>query len=166
VRSFLADPRVSLVYDDGRRRLRADGRRYDVIVADAIDWDTSMSNSIYSLEYYQQVRACLKPGGLVCVVAKTPRIRAALGRVLPYTLTFGREDLILAGAEPIHVDRDAWLARLRSAEVVDYLGRGRVREIAGLVRQAAHGRGVAPTADVNHDLEPKDEFVRPLAAGH
>jgi predicted membrane-bound spermidine synthase len=164
VRNFCADRRVRLVYDDGRRRLRADGRRYDVIVADAIDYDTAMSNNVYSLEYYRQVRQSLEPGGLVCVVAKTPRIRAALSRVLPYTVTFGREDLILAGAEPIHIDAAAWLARLRTEAVIDYLGRGRVREIAALVRQAAHGRAASPIADVNHDLEPKDEFIRPLFA--
>jgi predicted membrane-bound spermidine synthase len=166
VRSFMTDRRVSFVYDDGRRRLRADGRKYDVIVADAIDYDTSMSNNIYSLEYYRQVKECLRPGGLVCVVAKTPRIRAALSRVLPYTVTFGREDLILAGAEPIHIDGEAWVARLRSEPVVDYLGRARVRELVGLVRQAAHGRAAPPTAEVNVDLDPKDEFVRPLAAAH
>jgi predicted membrane-bound spermidine synthase len=166
VHNFLADPRVAFVYDDGRRRLRADGRKYDVIVADAIDYDTSMSNNIYSIEYYRLVKECLKPGGLVCVVAKTPRIRAALARVMTHTVSFGREDLILAGPEPIHIDREAWIARLRGAAVVDYLGRGRVREIVGLVRQAAHGHAAPPNADVNLDLEPKDEFIRPLRAGH
>jgi predicted membrane-bound spermidine synthase len=163
VRSFGADRRVMLVYDDGRRRLRADGRKYDIIVADAIDYDTAMSNNIYSVEYYRQVKESLKPGGLVCVVAKTPRIRAALSRVLPYTVSFGREDLILAGAEPIHIDGATWLARLRTEPVIDYLGRGRVREIAALIRLAAYGRAAPPTADVNVDLEPKDEFIRPLA---
>jgi hypothetical protein len=96
-----------------------------------------MSNNIYSVEYYRQVKESLKPGGLVCVVAKTPRIRAALSRVLPYTVSFGREDLILAGAEPIHIDGATWLARLRTEPVIDYLGRGRVREIAALIRLAA-----------------------------
>ncbi len=163
VRSFLDDRRVTLVYDDGRRRLRSDGRRYDVIVADAIDYDTAMSNNIYSIEYYRRVKDSLKPGGLVCVVAKTPRIRAGLSRVLPYTVTFGREDLILAGAEPIRIDSTAWLARLRTEPVIDYLGRGRVREIAALLKQAAHGRPAPPTAEVNVDLEPKDEFLRPLS---
>jgi len=163
VRNFVADRRVSLVYDDGRRRLRADGRKYDIIVADAIDYDTAMSNNIYSVEYYRQVKQALKPGGLVCVVAKTPRIRAALSRVLTYTVSFGREDLILAGPEPIHIDQAGWLARLRSPRVVDYLGRGRVREIAALIQQAGYGRAAPPTADVNGDLDPKDEFIRPLA---
>lgn len=163
VRNFLADRRYTIVKDDGRRRLRADGRRYDVIVADAIDYDTSMSNNIYSIEYYRLVRDCLKPGGLVCVVAKTPRIRAALARELPYRVTFGREDLILASAEPIHVDTDAWLARLRTAFTKDYLGGGRVRELAGLFELARYAPLPPPTADVNVDLEPKDEFLRPLA---
>jgi hypothetical protein len=131
-------------------------------VADAIDYDTAMSNDIYSMEYYPLVRDCLKPGGLVCVVAKTPRIRTALARVLPHTVTLGREDLILASAEPIHIGVPAWLARLRTDFTVDYLGRGRVREIASLFDRASYGRTPPPTAEVNVDLEPKDEFLRPL----
>ena len=164
VRNFLADRRFEVVKDDGRRRLRADGRRYDLIVADAIDYDTSMSNNIYSVEYYRLVRDCLKPGGLVCVVAKTPRIRAALARVLPYTVTFGREDLILASAEQIHLeDTPKWLARARTDFTLDYLGRGRVRELAALFDRATYARAPSPTADVNVDLDPKDEFLRPLS---
>lgn len=161
VRSFLADPRVQMVRDDGRRRLRADGRRYDIVVADAIDYDTSMSNNIYSLEYYHLVKDALKPGGLVCVVAKTPRIRAALARVLPHTVTFGREDLILASPDPFPVEPAEWLARLRTKRFADYIGRARVREVASFLEKARRADPVPPQADVNRDLHPKDEFLRP-----
>jgi predicted membrane-bound spermidine synthase len=163
---FLSDRRVTIVKDDGRRRLRADGRKYDIIIADAIDYDTAMSDTLYSVEYYRLVRDTLKPGGLVCVLARTPRIRAAVQRALPFTVTFGRVDLFLASAEPIHLDEEAWLSRLQSRRAVDYFGKARVREIAALVRTASYGLLLPPNADVNLDLEPKDEFERPLSASN
>jgi spermidine synthase len=163
---FLSDRRVTIVKDDGRRRLRADGRKYDVIVADAIDYDTTMSDALYSVEYYRLVKDTLKPGGLVCVLARTPRIRAAVQRALPFTVTFGRVDLFIASAEPIHLDEDAWLSRLTSRRVIDYLGKARVREIAALVKTAGYGLLLPPNADVNLDLQPKDEFERPLSASN
>jgi predicted membrane-bound spermidine synthase len=148
------------VRDDGRRRLRADGRRYDIVVADAIDLDNSLITHLYSAEYYRLVRASLKPGGLVCVLARTPRIRAAVQRSLPYTVNF-RADLMLASPEPISIDLETWRARLHSDRSVDYLGRTRIREIAAFLERASYGFALPPTADMNRDLEPKDEFFRP-----
>jgi SAM-dependent methyltransferase len=164
LQEFLADPRMTVVKDDGRRRLRADGKRYDIIVADAIDIDASMSNNLYSVEFYRLVANSLKPGGLVCVLARTPRIRAALRRSLPYTLEFGREDLLLASTRPIDADSDLWLARLHSPRVVEYFGTSRLWEIEMFINQASYGRAAPPTAEANTDLEPRDEFMRPAAA--
>lgn len=163
VHQFLADPRIRIVKDDGRRRLHADGRRYDIIVADAIDTDSTMSNNLYSVEFYRLVRDTLKPGGLMCVLAKTPRIRAAAQRVFPYAVAF-REDLLLVSSELIVLDKDAWLARLRSKRMVDYLGKARTREIAGFIEGAHYAKPNPPDADLNWDLQPKDEFRRPFPA--
>lgn len=165
VHQFLADPRIKIVKDDGRRRLHADGRRYDIIVADAIDTDSTMSNNLYSVEFYRLVRDTLKPGGLMCVLAKTPRIRAAAQRVFPYAVAF-REDLLLVSSELIVLDKDAWLARLRSKRMVDYLGKARTREIAGFIEGAHYAKPNPPDADLNWDLQPKDEFRRPFPANH
>ena len=151
-----------MVRDDGRRRLTADGKRYDIIVADAIDFDNSMITYLYSVEYYTLVREPLKPGGLVCVLARTPRIRAAVRRAFPYTVYF-RDDLILAGADPIVIDKDLWLLRLHSDHVVDYIGKPRMREIAAFVAQARYPEPAPPGAfrDANRDLDPRDEFGHP-----
>ena len=159
---FLADPRYTVVRDDGRRRLTADGKRYDIIVADAYDFDNSMITYLYSVEYYTLVRERLKPGGLVCVLARTPRIRAAVRRAFPYTVYF-RDDLILAGADPIVIDKDLWLLRLHSDHVVDYIGKARMREIAAFVAQARYPEPAPPGAfrDANRDLDPRDEFGHP-----
>lgn len=160
VKEFLSDPRVSIVKDDGRQRLRADGRRYDIIVADSVWTDVTMSNNLYSVEFYRLVRDRLKPGGLMCILAKTDRILAAVRRVFPYAVAF-RPDFLLVSPEPIVIDKELWLTRLRGARMIDYLGKARTREIAEFVRAAGYPPRMASTADVNSDLQPKDEFLRP-----
>ncbi len=162
VHEFLSDPRVTIVKDDGRRRLQADGRQYDIIVADAIDTDSTMSNNLYSVEFYRLVRDRLKRGGLMCVLAKTSRIRAAVQRAFPYAVTF-REDLLVAGSTPIIIDKEAWLTRLRSRRLTEYLGEARTREIARFIADAAYARPISGAEEVNWDLQPKDEFLRPFA---
>jgi predicted membrane-bound spermidine synthase len=165
VEQFLADKRVTIVKDDGRRRLHADGRQYDIIVADAIDTDSTMSNNLYSVEFYRLVKDSLKPGGLMCVLAKTSRIRAAAQRAFPYAVAF-REDLLLVSADPIIIDQEAWLEKLKSPHLVDYFGKARTREIADFVRGAVYAKNPPNGADVNWDLQPKDEFLRPFPGPH
>ena len=159
LREFLADPRITIVGDDGRRRLRADRRLYDLVVADSVDPDLSMATYIYSLEHYETVRERLKPGGMVCVLARTPRIRAAIQRAFPFTVTMG-DDLTLGALRPIPIDLEVWLERLRSPSVVAYLGGARTRLVAEHLALAQPGRP-DPRAEVNRDLVPLDEFVRP-----
>ncbi|HET7746165.1 MAG TPA: hypothetical protein VFM29_02625, partial [Vicinamibacteria bacterium] len=160
LRQFLADPRFRIVKDDGRRRLRSEPHAYDIIVADSIDPDLSLSAHIYSVEHYRLVRDRLKPGGLICVLAKTPRIRAALHQVFPHTVML-REDLLLASPQPIPLEKEAWLERLRSPHMVEYLGRARTQLVAGFVENAQPGVPMPPGSEVNRDLEPLDEFARP-----
>jgi SAM-dependent methyltransferase len=162
VKEFLADPRVTIVKDDGRRRLHADGRQYDIIVADSVWTDVTMSNNLYSMEFYRLVRDSLKPGGVMCILAKTERILAAVRRVFPYAVAF-REDFLLVSSDPILIDKELWLNRLRSERMVNYLGKGRTREVAEFVRAAIYAPPMNSMADVNWDLQPKDEFLRPYA---
>jgi hypothetical protein len=80
---------------------------------------------------------------------------------LPYTMTFGREDLVLASNAPIPANRDLWIERVRSTYAIDHLGKSRMREIISFIEKATYGHAPAPDADVNRDLDPKDEFLRP-----
>ena len=96
----------------------------------------------------------------MCILAKTDRILAAVRRVFPYAVAF-RPDFLLVSPEPIVIDKELWLTRLRGARMIDYLGKARTREIAEFVRAAGYPPRMASTADVNSDLQPKDEFLRP-----
>jgi spermidine synthase len=61
----LDDPRVTIVYDDGRHFLQTTTERFDVITTDPIHPWVRGAATLYSLEYLQLVRAHLAPGGVV-----------------------------------------------------------------------------------------------------
>ena len=156
---FLADPRIRIVVADGRNALARDDRRYDLIEADAQWPDVSYSGNLYSTEFFTQCARRLKPGGVICTWAPTPRIYASFLRAMRYVV--GRDDVLIGSNEPIVHDPDAWEARLRSPAVSAYLGPGSLADTAGLLRQLRprnlKGR-IQPLRASNQDLFPRDEF--------
>jgi hypothetical protein len=162
LQEFLADRRVSVVADDGRRRLERDRKLYDIVEADAIYPDSGLSGHLYSVEFYELAARALKQGGIMCAWVPTPRSRASARRSFPHVLDFG--DLLVLSNEPLALDPATWVARARSARAREYLGPSRIGE---LVDTLARGRGAAaldPYAEVNRDLQPRDEYVRPPRA--
>lgn len=61
----LADPRVEVVFTDGRNKVLADKQTYDVILSDSVHPRFSGNGSLYTYDYYQLLKDRLKPGGLV-----------------------------------------------------------------------------------------------------
>jgi hypothetical protein len=155
---FLTDPRLRIVPDDGRRRLRMEGGHYDIIVADTVWPDVSMSGYLWSYEYYELLRERLKPNGLVCALLRTPRARNAARKAFPYRVRFG-DDLLLLSPDPITIDKEAWRTRATSSFVVDYL-RFRTKQLGEFIGWASYDTSPV-TADLNRDLDPRDEFQRP-----
>jgi len=159
LKSFLADPRMLIIRDDGRRRLEGDGVAYDIIQADAIHPDGSMSGNLYSTEFYQMVGKRLRPGGIMSAWVPTDRIRASALAAFPHAIDFG--PLVLLSNEAVPIELELWEARLRAQRSIDYLGVARIAEIATFMRNARVARRPAPGAEVNRDLDPRDEFARP-----
>jgi len=60
----LEDPRVHLIIGDGRNRLLADQKQYDVIISDPSDLWVAGIGSLATLEYYRTVAARLRSGGV------------------------------------------------------------------------------------------------------
>ena len=159
LRSFLADPRVTIVKDDGRRRLGRDGVKYDVIEADAIHPDSGLSGYLYSVEFYELVSRSLKPGGVMCAWAPTARARAGALRAFPHAIDFG--DMLLLSNEEVPIEAQVWRERLTSQRSSAYFGETRLLQIASVLDQAVRLPRPAPGGDVNRDLQPKDEYLRP-----
>lgn len=63
-RRALADPRVRVSYEDGRRFLQTCVAQYDIIISLVADPATAALNRYYTLEYFRLVKAALRPGGV------------------------------------------------------------------------------------------------------
>lgn len=159
LRSFLADPRVTIVKDDGRRRLGRDGIKYDVIEADAVYPDSGLSGYLYSIEFYELVSRSLKPGGIMCAWAPTARARTGALRAFPHAIDFGT--LLLLSNEELPIEAEIWRERLISPRSSAYFGETRLSQIGSFLDQATRLPRRASGGDINRDLQPKDEYLRP-----
>ncbi|HUG52533.1 MAG TPA: fused MFS/spermidine synthase [Vicinamibacteria bacterium] len=162
--SFLADPRLRIVIEDGRRGLQAAGRRYDVIEADAL-WPTvAYAGNLYSVEFFQMCARRLRPGGILCTWAPTPRVYSSFVTALPHVIGLGDREILLGSNEPIEIDREAWAERLQSVAVRAYLGDEAVASTQWMLDRLRplHRTGRhMPERQRNRDLFPRDEFVTP-----
>ncbi len=162
--SFLGDPRLRILVEDGRRALQSSAAQYDVIEADALWPSVAYSGNLYSEEFFSMCARRLKPGGLVCTWAPTPRIYSTFVTVMPYVIGLGDRQVLVGSNEPLDVDLPAWRARLRSPEVRTYLGEEGVASTDWMLErlQALHRSGRRePERDRNRDLFPRDEFNSP-----
>ncbi len=66
-REALADERVNIFYEDGRRFVKRNRgkRRYDLIILDLPDPSTAMLNRFYTREFFSETKDALRPGGVV-----------------------------------------------------------------------------------------------------
>ncbi len=118
--NLLADPRVRLVAADGRNRLLAQPKKYDVIISDPSDVWVAGVGSLFTQEFYALARKRLKPGGLMVQwfhmhslpPDQLKLIVATFQFVFPYTSLWrpNRGDVILLGS----AERVVWdWARLK-----------------------------------------------------
>jgi hypothetical protein len=155
---FLADPRVAIRLEDGRRALEAlRGEGFDAIETDAIWPESAGSGNLYSLEFFSTCARRLRPGGLMCTWAPTPRVRATFRSVFEHVLDVDGGQILIGSRYPIEIDLPAWEARLRQAE--GYLGELRARAVLDRLRTLAPASGPIDILP-NRDLVPRDEFAR------
>jgi SAM-dependent methyltransferase len=162
LRNFLQDPRVHVEVRDGRNALFTDDRRYDVVEADALLPTAGYSGNLYSEEFFALCARKLKPGGIVCTWAPTPRVAAGFTRVFPHVLAVEEGRVLFGSKERIPMAREAWRQRLTSGPIVDYLGGRLAREVLEQLRSAR--RYEPATGETNEDLFPRDEFATPRLA--
>jgi SAM-dependent methyltransferase len=158
---FLTDPRVRIEIADGRNALERGDRRYDLIEADALRPWTAGSGNLYSEEFFARCARRLKPGGVMCTWAPTPRVRATFLKVFPHALEAG--GMLVGSLEVLPLDVAEWTARALSPPVTEYLGNHAARQVVRALRgaQPAHASGYVPQNRLNHDLFPRDEFLTP-----
>jgi spermidine synthase len=157
---FLHDGRVRITIADGRHALLRTKRRFDVIQVDALFRTSAGSGNLYSVEFFRLCARRLKPGGIVCTQIPSRRAALTFAAAMPHAVNF--ENLMVGGNEPIPIEVATWTARLRSPEVVAYLGASVVEGVADRLAAAEPARSNPATRlGLNFDLFPRDEFSTP-----
>lgn len=174
-RHSLDDPRTEVVLDDAKSFLKASGRQYDVIISEPSNpWMAGVSG-VFSLEFYQQCRASLKPGGLMAQWvqvyetsdAALQTVLATFSSVFPYFTVWQTlpGDLILVGApEPFAWSLDTVARRFEVPAVKADLARADVARLPVLLALQIvsdyNAPFIAPPETVRHsDFFPVLEYL-------
>ncbi len=155
-RHLLEDPRLRIRIEDGRKALEARDERFDLIEADATWPETAGSGNLYSLEFFRAASQRLRPGGVMCTWAPTPRVVATFRAVFPHALEAEGGDVLIGSLEPIAYAPETWAAR--AATATPYLGAARVRDVVQAVAKLRPA-GPVPAVSLNRDLWPRDEYA-------
>jgi len=116
------DPKVELVFDDGRHYLATSGETFDAITCDPLDPWVRGAATLYTREFWRLVRSRLNPGGVVTVFVQLyesteEAVKSEIatffdvfpkGAVFANTVRGAGYDVVLlarAGDAPIDVDR-------------------------------------------------------------
>jgi spermidine synthase len=125
------DPRVEMVYDDARHFVRTTKEKFDIITSDPIHPWVKGAATLYTREYFEQVRAHLNPGGVVTqwvplYESNNDAVKSEIAtffEVFPNGTVWGNKyngegyDVVLLGtADPLKLDIDAIDARLARAD--------------------------------------------------
>jgi spermidine synthase len=155
-RHLLQDPRLRIRIEDGRKALEARSDSYDVIETDATWPETAGSGNLYSVEFFRAAARRLRPGGLMCTWAPTPRVVATFRTVFPHVLEAEGGDVLIGSLDPISFEPLAWAAR--AATATPYLGAARARDVVDAVAKLRPA-GPLPQVLPNRDLWPRDEYA-------
>ncbi|MGE5245178.1 MAG: fused MFS/spermidine synthase [Betaproteobacteria bacterium] len=127
----LDDPRAHLVVDDARHFVLTTNQRFDIITSDPIHPWVKGAATLYTREYFEQVKRHLNPGGLVTqwvpLYESNPDVvrseLATFFQVFPNGTVWGNTsngegyDVVLVGqAGPVSIDVDALQRRLERPE--------------------------------------------------
>ncbi len=166
-RRLLEDPRLDLRAGDGRKRLLAAERPYDVITVDALRPQSGYSGNVYSVEFYELVASRLAPGGVFAQWVPTTRVLASVAEVFPHVATTvgpGPATFLVASNEPLPANLADARARFRARPhgALSHEQRaslGRFFEHAALTHvRRGEPRPPTPEAELNRDLHPRDEY--------
>jgi predicted membrane-bound spermidine synthase len=158
-RHLLQDPRLRVRIEDGRKALEAGEDTYDLIETDATWPETSGSGNLYSVEFFRAASRRLRPGGVMCTWAPTPRVTASFRAVFPHALADPEDEVLIGSLDPIPFQPQSWGDRAAAAE--PYLGAARTRDLLDALGRLRPPGPVPPTT-LNRDLFPRDEYAVPV----
>jgi hypothetical protein len=164
--ALLADSRIKWEFTDGRAYIVRSGKQFDVIEADALRPNSAYSGNLYSTEYFQMLKAHLKPDGLAVTWAPTDRVLASFLAVFPYAILV--DGIAIGSQQPVEAEPAEILGRMTDSFTTDYYRRigGDLRPLlasllAGQFKRYSPETERPALRDLNSDLFPKDEYMIP-----
>ncbi len=174
-RAALADPRVKVLREDGRRVVARSNATYDLILVGLPGPSSALINRFYTEQFFRGARQALKPRGLLRISLPGSEtymgdqqallhqtVQTMLGRSFPGVITLpGQTTLLLAGRDSApRLELDTLVSRLSRRRLDEqYIGPGELRDRVLPFKQAQYHdrlKGVVPLE--NTDLRPGAYF--------
>ncbi len=175
-RDVLKDPRVHLIFNDGRNQVLLSPKKYDVMISEPSNpWIAGVAN-LFSKEHYQNMRGRLNAGGVVCqwlhaysMSSEDLRmIIATFADVFPHASlwTSYYPDIMLIGTqEPLALDFKKISAAFSRGQTARDLGVHGIKTPEAFMANYWLGeneiRRLAKGAVLNTDNHPRLEFSAP-----
>lgn len=176
----LDDPRVTVRIDDARHFVRTTEQKFDVITSDPIHPWVKGAATLYTREYFEFIKARLKPGGVVSQwvplydssadVVKSEI--ATFFEVFPNGTVWANNsdgqgyDLVLVGqVEPMNIDLDAVDLRIRGAVATSLREVGTKSAVDLLATYAGSAQELKPwleSAVINRDRNLRLQYLAGL----
>ena len=176
------NPKVKIVYDDARHYVLTTREKFDLITSDPIHPWVKGAATLYTEEYFEDVKAHLNPGGVVTqwvplYESTEDAVRSEIAtffKVFPNGTIWRNDDsngrgydVVLAGRlEETPIDVDAWQAKIDSPEyapVKESLSQvGYLTVLDMLKTYSGRGRDLAPWiagAEINTDKNLRLQYL-------
>jgi spermidine synthase len=178
------DPRVQIVYDDARHFVLTTKEKFDVITSDPIHPWVKGAATLYTKEYFEMVKAHLKPGGVISQwvpmyeshSAAVESQIATFMDVFPNGTVWGNTqngrgyDLVLLGTNgPTVIDIDSMNVRMgnpahgRAIESLREVGFGSSIDLfATYAAQGSDLKSWLTNAQINRDVDLRLQYIAGL----
>ncbi len=162
VKAVLRDPRLNLIFRDGRYAIRNQGIYYDVIEADALRPISAYSGNVYSREYFELLRSRLKPGGFAVTWCPTARVLNTFRSVFPY-VAYCDKLVLIGSSQPIRLNWAEVVQRAGTPFSQAHYNRSGVDILTLLDHYRTDLKLLPPVSqealgEINTDLFPRDEY--------
>ena len=125
-RDVIHNPKLNMVFNDGRNHLLLSPKKYSLIISDATNPLTFDSWTLYTREFYELCRSKLKPGGIFCQWVPIPLPSDAIKVILrtfktvfPHTsfwVIYGSSQCLMLGTpERLQIDYQDFSQKLPQA---------------------------------------------------
>jgi len=175
----LDDPKLKIVFNDGRNFLLTTKNKYDVITADPIHPWTQGSGYLYTAEYFKLASQHLLPGGIMCQwlpiyelsVADLKSVVKTFSQNFKYTMTWMTQyDAEIIGSNsPMIIDQEDLEGRLTYPPIAENLKpvmMDSARDFLSYFVMGTDGmRAFSKGATVNTDDNLYLEFSTPISVG-